>query len=123
MELLLAVGIGALFAVGFYMLLRRSVVRLLLSFVCLSLAANLTIFTSIGLQRGRAALARAGEAAPEGPVADPLAQALILTAIVISFGVLAFAMVLVKRLYMVHGTEDLDLMEPHGDSPEEGSGR
>jgi multicomponent Na+:H+ antiporter subunit C len=45
-----------------------------------------------------------------GPVADPLPQALILTAIVISFGVLAFALALVHRTHQSIGTDDLDEM-------------
>jgi multicomponent Na+:H+ antiporter subunit C len=43
-----------------------------------------------------------------GPFADPLPQALILTAIVIGFGVQAFALVLIKRAYQAVGTDDLD---------------
>jgi multicomponent Na+:H+ antiporter subunit C len=43
-----------------------------------------------------------------GEVADPLPQALILTAIVISFGVLVFALVLIHRVYQVVGSDDLD---------------
>ncbi|MCG8668515.1 MAG: NADH-quinone oxidoreductase subunit K, partial [Pseudomonadales bacterium] len=44
-------------------------------------------------------------------VADPLPQALILTAIVIAFGVLAFSVVLIHRAYEVVGTDDLDQMK------------
>ncbi|HBC36282.1 MAG TPA: cation:proton antiporter, partial [Marinobacter adhaerens] len=46
-----------------------------------------------------------------GTVADPLPQALILTAIVIAFSVLAFAVVLIRRAYEVVGTDDLDQMK------------
>ncbi|WP_018404257.1 NADH-quinone oxidoreductase subunit K [Marinobacter gelidimuriae] len=46
-----------------------------------------------------------------GAIADPLPQALILTAIVIAFGVLAFAVVLIRRAYEVVGTDDLDQMK------------
>jgi multicomponent Na+:H+ antiporter subunit C len=49
-------------------------------------------------------------ARPARPFADPLPQALILTAIVIGFGVLAFALVLVKRVYQTVGTDDIDEM-------------
>jgi multicomponent Na+:H+ antiporter subunit C len=48
---------------------------------------------------------------PDGPVADPLAQALILTAIVIGFGVLAFAVVLIHRAYEVVRADDMDQMK------------
>ena len=44
-------------------------------------------------------------------VADPLPQALVLTAIVIAFSVLAFAVVLIRRAYEVVGTDDLDKMK------------
>lgn len=44
-------------------------------------------------------------------MADPLPQALILTAIVIAFSVLAFAVVLIRRAYEVVGTDDLDKMK------------
>lgn len=115
MEVLLAVCVGALYAGGVYMLLRRSIVRLLLAFVLLGAGANVLIFASAGIVRGRAPIAAPGQTAPEPPVSDPLAQALILTAIVISFGVLAFAMVLVKRQYDTMGTDDLDTL----DSPSE----
>ena len=47
---------------------------------------------------------------PAGIIADPLPQALILTAIVIGFGALAFAVVLVKRVYQTVGTDDIDVM-------------
>jgi multicomponent Na+:H+ antiporter subunit C len=50
----------------------------------------------------------AGATQPTAPYADPLPQALILTAIVISFGVLAFAVVLFHRTYQTTGTDDLD---------------
>jgi multicomponent Na+:H+ antiporter subunit C len=115
MEVLLAVCVGALYGGGVYMLLRRSIVRLLFAFVLLGAGANLLIFASAGIVRGRAPIAPPGQPAPIAPVSDPLAQALILTAIVISFGVLAFAMVLVKRQYDTMGTDDLDTL----DSPSE----
>ena len=51
-----------------------------------------------------------GEILPVAPYADPLPQALILTAIVISFGVLAFTMVLMHRAYESVGTDDLHQM-------------
>ena len=73
--------------------------------------ANLLIFTAGGLTRGKAPIIAEGEAQAIYPMADPLPQALILTAIVISFGVLAFAMVLVHRTYQTIGTDDSDQMK------------
>jgi multicomponent Na+:H+ antiporter subunit C len=108
METVLAFVIGGLYAAGLYMMLRRSVVRLLIGLVLLSNAANLLIFTSAGLLRGSAPVVPEGLDAPAMAVADPLPQAMILTAIVISFGVLAFALVLVHRTHQMVGSDDLD---------------
>ncbi len=108
MTLLLALAIGALYAGGLYMMLRRSLVKLIIGLALLSHAANLLIFTVNGLTRGKPPLLPEGGAMPAGPVADPLPQALILTAIVIGFGVLAFAVVLLHRAYALAGADDLD---------------
>ncbi|GMV43719.1 MAG: cation:proton antiporter [Myxococcales bacterium] len=108
METALAFIVGGMYAAGLYMMLRRSVVRLLIGLVILGNAANLLIFTSGGLLRGSPPLVPDGLTTPPGPVADPLPQALILTAIVISFGVLAFAMTLVHRTHRMVGSDDID---------------
>jgi multicomponent Na+:H+ antiporter subunit C len=105
---LLAILVGGLFASGIYLILRRSVVKLIIGLVLISHGANLLIFASAGLVRARAPLAPLGGDAPVPPHADPLPQALILTAIVISFGVIAFMMVLVSRAYRAVGTDDTD---------------
>lgn len=110
METILAVTIGGLYAAAIYMLLRRSVVKLLIGLALLSHAANLLIFTSAGLTRDRAPVITRGLSFAAVPVADPLPQALILTAIVIGFGVTAFALVLVYRVYATLGTDDLNRM-------------
>jgi multicomponent Na+:H+ antiporter subunit C len=89
-------------------MMRRSLVKLIIGLILLSHAANLLIFTAGGLTRARPPLIPVGTLQPVAPYADPLPQALILTAIVISFGVLAFAVVLLHRTHQVTGTEDLD---------------
>lgn len=96
MEPLMAVTIGILFAAAIYMMLRRSIVKLVIGLMLLSNAANLLIFVTAGLTRGAPPLVPEGMTAPSGAVADPLPQALVLTAIVIAFGVLSFAVVLVR---------------------------
>lgn len=111
MESLMAYVIGVLFAAAIYMMLRRSIVKLVIGLIILSNAANLLIFAVSGMTRGAPPLIREGAAVPLGPVADPLPQALILTAIVIAFGVLAFAVVLIHRAYEVVGNDDLDQMQ------------
>jgi multicomponent Na+:H+ antiporter subunit C len=110
METLLAFAVGGLYATGLYLMLRRSIVKLLIGLALLSNAANLLIFTVAGITRGRPALVPGGADQPPMPYADPLPQALILTAIVIGFGVLAFAVVLVHRAHQAVGSDDLDEM-------------
>lgn len=111
MDVLLAITVGGLYAAGIYMMLRRSVVKLLIGLGLLSHAANLLIFTAGGLVRGRVPVVPTGESQPLTEIADPLPQALILTAIVISFAVLAFALVLIYRTYQSLGTDDLDQLK------------
>ena len=110
MEALLAVVIGGLYASGIYMLMRRSIVKLIIGLGLLAHGASLLVFTAAGLTRA------VPPVIPQGAwtiteAADPLPQALILTAIVISFGVQAFAMVLAYRAYQTVGTDDLDDMK------------
>jgi multicomponent Na+:H+ antiporter subunit C len=110
MEFLLAVVIGVLYAGGIYMMLRRSIVKLIIGLALLGHAANLLIFTMGRVARGKPPLvAEAGDVSIHS-VADPLPQALILTAIVIGFGVQAFALILIRRSAEQVGTDDLDNM-------------
>ena len=111
MEPLMALAIGLLYATAIFMMLRRSIVKLVIGLMLLSNAANLLIFVVSGMTRGAPPLIAEGASAPAGMIADPLPQALILTAIVIAFGVLAFAVVLIRRAYEVVGTDDLDQMK------------
>lgn len=108
MELLVAAVIGGLYAGGFYMLLRPSPVKLAIGLGLLSNAVNLLIFLAAGLTPGRAPLIDPGNLAPTPPFADPLPQALILTAIVIAFGVMAFILVLLRRAAETLGVDNLD---------------
>jgi multicomponent Na+:H+ antiporter subunit C len=90
------------------MMLRRSLVKLLIGLALLSHATNLLIFTAAGLTRGKPPILEGPEADPAIPFADPLPQALILTAIVISLGVIAFALALAFQVYRTVGSDDLD---------------
>ena len=110
MEVLMAILIGGLFAAAFYLILRRSLAKLIIGLALLTNAANLLIFTVGGLTRATPPLVPPGMTVPDGPVADPLPQALILTAIVIGFGLLAFMMVLAFRTYQIVGVDDIDGM-------------
>ena len=107
MEVILAIVIGALYAAGLYMMMRRSFVKLVIGLSLLGYASSLLIFTVNGVTRGQPPLVQEGMTQPVAPFADPLPQALILTAIVIGFGVQAFALVLLKRVYQTLGTDDL----------------
>lgn len=110
MTSLMALVVGVLYAAAIYMMLRRSIVKLVIGLMLLSNAANLLIFTAAGLRRDAPPLVPDDAQMPAGLVADPLAQALILTAIVIGFGVLAFAVVLIRRAYEVVEADDMDQM-------------
>jgi len=117
MTVLMALLVGVLFGAATYLLLRRSLVRALMGLAMLSYGTNLLIFTAGGLTRGKPPLIAEGQAVAPATVADPLPQALILTAIVISFAVLAFALVLFQRVYQVAGTDDLDALRSTEDLP------
>lgn len=106
-EVELALTVGGLYAAGLYMVLRRSIVKLVIGLALLGHAANLLIFTMGGLVRGQPPLMHPWDTRLWGRFADPVPEALILTAIVIGFGVQAFAIVLIKRIYLDLGTEDL----------------
>ncbi|MEZ4300186.1 MAG: Na+/H+ antiporter subunit C [Polyangiaceae bacterium] len=113
MEDVLALMVGSLYAAGIYMMIRRSAVKLIVGLVMLGHAANLLIFTSAGVVRAAPPIAAKGGQALLPPYADPLPQALVLTAIVIGFGIQAFALLLVRCGYGTTGTDDLDSMTAH----------
>ncbi len=110
MELVLAVVVGLMYTAGVYLMLRRNAVRLVFGLVLLGHAANLLIFTAGGLVRGRPPIIEVGAATAPPGVADPVPQALVLTAIVIGFAVVSFAAVLVHRVVDRTGTDDVDAM-------------
>lgn len=110
MTAVLALVVGGLYGVGLYLMMRRGIVKLILGLGLLGHAANLLIFTAGRVVRGAPPLVPEGAAAPLGTVADPVPQALILTAIVIGLGVQAFALILIKRAYQSVGSDDLDSM-------------
>jgi multisubunit Na+/H+ antiporter MnhC subunit len=96
MEILVAITIGVLIAAGIYRLLGGSKTDAIIGLILLSQGANLIIFASGGLKHNAAAFVG------KGPInaadyADPLPQALVLTAIVIGFGILAFLLTLLIR--------------------------
>jgi multicomponent Na+:H+ antiporter subunit C len=109
MEALLAVMAGVLYGTGIYLMLRRRLAQLIVGIGLLSHGSNVLILTAAGVTRGRPPLVAGGEAVAGGaPFADPVPQSLILTSIVIGFGVLAFALVLADRVHRWAGTDDID---------------
>jgi multicomponent Na+:H+ antiporter subunit C len=107
---LLAILVGVLFGAGVYLLLRRSLIRLIFGLALISHAVNLLVFTTGGLVRGNPPLVPPEAQVPPAGHADPIPQALVLTAIVIGFGLLAFTCVLVKQVVKTLGTDDTDSM-------------
>src|SRR6185503_15486991 len=83
MELLLALASGVLYAAGVYLMMRRRLVQLIIGLGLLSNGTNLLIFTAGGLTRARPPVLPEGAVALASPYADPVPQALVLTAIVI----------------------------------------
>lgn len=104
MELLMALVIGVLFAVAVYLMLSRTLLRIIIGTVILSHGVHLLLMTMSRLKRGAAPILEEGNLA----YTDPLPQALILTSIVISFGVTAFMLVLAYRAYQSLGTDQMD---------------
>ena len=109
MEAWITIVVAVLIILGFFLLMQRSISRIVLGLVVLSNAANLVIFVAPGLLRAKAPLIT-GESLAGFPHADPLPQALILTAIVIGMGVLAFALGLVYKITKVLEIQDVDEM-------------
>lgn len=95
MELIVALTIGILVAAGIFRLLGKTKTDMLVGLILLSQAGNLTIFSSGGLRHNAPPLL--GPEADPGGMTDPLPQALVLTAIVIGFGILAFLLALITR--------------------------
>lgn len=108
MELLFVLLIAVLYGSGIYMLLRRSMVRMLMGFTLIGNGANLLLFLMGGIRSGRPPIIADGHSLFLEAYADPVPQALILTAIVISFGIQSFAIVLLRQVYRLLGSDDLD---------------
>lgn len=111
MEVELALVVGSLYAAGLYLMMRRSIVKLVIGLALLGHAANLLLFTMGRLMRNHPPVIREGEAALTGLFADPIPEALILTAIVIGFGIQAFAIVLIRRTHEVANTDDMGSLQ------------
>ncbi|MEI7887417.1 MAG: Na(+)/H(+) antiporter subunit C [Actinomycetes bacterium] len=96
-----ALIVAVLFAVGVYLLLQRTLSRIILGLALMGHSANLLLMV-VGGRAGKSAII--GTIGSQDTVADPLPQALALTAIVISFGIIAFLLALAYRSWVL--TED-----------------
>ncbi|OAM76698.1 Na+/H+ antiporter subunit C [Devosia elaeis] len=115
MDYILAALVGLFIALGIYLLLSRSVIRMLIGMTIFGNGVNLLIFTAGRVTREIAPIIPPGLDAPEGPIANPLPQALILTAIVIGFSMFSFLLVLAFRAYQsldADNTDNMRLAEP-----------
>jgi multicomponent Na+:H+ antiporter subunit C len=111
-ELVLAVVAGMLYAAGIYLLLRRRLAQVIVGVGLMSNGTNVLIFAAAGLTRASPPLIAEGMLEPGAPFADPVPQSLILTAIVIGFGVLAFSLVLAHRVHLATNSDDIDTIGP-----------
>ena len=101
--MILAITLGGLYAVGTYLLLGRTLTRVVIGIAILGHGANLVLLSSGA--SGRAPLIGDG---PARSFADPLPQALALTAIVITFGVVAFLLTLAYRDWLLSGDDEVE---------------
>ena len=122
MEIAFSMVTGLLVACGAYLMMTGHILRFLFGLVLLGNAANLAIFVAGRLTRAAPPLIPDGLVTPAGQVANALPQALVLTAIVIGFGLLAFAIALIYRTYQAIGTlesDEMRLAEPRStESPQ-----
>ena len=110
MEYALAVLVGVFFTVAVYLILSKAVIRMLLGVAILGNAVNLLIFTAGRLTREIPPIVPDGQVQLPEPFANPLPQALILTAIVIGFALFTFLLVLGYRAYQELDAENTDTM-------------
>lgn len=113
MSIAMALGAAVLFGVGTYLVLQRSLTRVIIGLSLLAHGANILLLLSGG-PAGRPPIIREDTVAelvsaanPDG-LADPLPQALALTAIVISFGVTAFLLTIAYRHFMLTESDEVE---------------
>ncbi|RYF58876.1 MAG: cation:proton antiporter [Comamonadaceae bacterium] len=120
MNLVYCAGIAAIMGCGIFMLLSRHIMRIIFGVMLISASVNMTIFLAGRIGPFAPPLVRSGETVLDAAAANPLPQALVLTAIVIGFSLVAFAAALALQTFRSSGTLDtreLDQAERLG-SPE-----
>ena len=108
MEIILAIAIGVLTGSGVWLLLRPRTFQVIIGLSLLSYAVNLFIFSTGGLRTGAAPILEPGTEGSLAQYADPLSQALVLTAIVISFATTALFLVVLLAARGLTGTDHVD---------------
>ena len=112
MEVPFSIVVGVLFGSGLYLMMQRNLMRFVFGLLVLSGSVNVLIFTAGRLTRGAPPIIPEGLNAPAGDVANALPQAVVLTAIVIGFGLIAFTLVLLLRVYERLGTVKTEELRP-----------
>ncbi|HEY0822504.1 MAG TPA: Na+/H+ antiporter subunit C [Ramlibacter sp.] len=112
MEMMLALLIGTLAGSGVWLLLRPRTFQVILGLALLSYAVNLFIFAMGWVRGGLPPIVRPGGPVDPARFADPLPQALVLTAIVISFATTALLLVVLLAARGLTGTDHVDGREP-----------
>lgn len=115
MNLFMALVVAVLFGTGASLLLKPDLFRVVAGLMLISNAASLTVIAS-GLRRGQAAIY---PLVPGEPVADPLTQAMTLTALIIGFATTALLLAMAYRIYTTHRSVDLDDLSRSERSAEE----
>jgi multicomponent Na+:H+ antiporter subunit C len=110
MEVIFSLVVGIFFAAAVYLMLSKKIIRILLGTVLLGNAVNMLLFTTGRLTPAIPPIIPSGMDTLPAGTANPLPQALILTAIVISFSFFCFLLVLTYRAYQDLGTDDTDDM-------------
>lgn len=118
METILAILAGLFITAAIYLILSRALLRVIIGILVLGNGVNLLIFTAGRLTRALPPIVPPGAEVPTAGFANPLPQALILTAIVIGFALFAFLVALAMRAYQAMDADDTDRMrlaEPPGE--------
>lgn len=111
MNIIFSLTIGILFGTGVYLILKRSLLRMIIGINLISNSVILFIIAA-GLYRGQVPIYPLD---PDAPISDPLVQALVLTAVVINFGVTILLLSLVYRIFISYGTIDQQALQATSD--------
>lgn len=112
MEIVLALAIGVLTASGIWLIMRPRTFQVVVGLSLLSYAVNLFIYAMGRLRVDAPPIVASGSTADPSQYADPLPQALVLTAIVISFAMTALLLVVLLASRGLNGTDHVDGKEP-----------